>query len=329
MVLCSWGDDVRTLDRTSRLTICARGSVSIALVAMALAACGGGRSGVTRPLEDASSPSVAPSVAAGVGGAAGTTAGGSSPESPRGDGGAGGTAAPSSDPVLFVNGQSNATTREFPEASVYDGPDLLTWTGVDWGAAQAGIAGHVGQGVGVLAGRAMRGIVGGAEVAGRVDNHGWPGQALSYFLPDSLEVAMVAGDVDPLGRNNYRLARDSWTASGVEPTVLLWVQGEANGGDSAEDYGANLESLLAAWWRDYPKLEHIVIVQTAEGACGAKTSGVRTAQASAAAKDPRIRLVFVDDLTNDPTHSNGCHYTLAGYECLADRVVLALGLLAL
>ncbi|MBM4373483.1 MAG: hypothetical protein FJ095_00245 [Deltaproteobacteria bacterium] len=243
--------------------------------------------------------------------------------------GAGGAESGPSDSVLFVNGQSNATTFEFPEAGIYDSADLLTWEGEGWVTAKVGLPGHVGAGVGALAGRTMRGILGSSEVPGRVDNHGWPGQALSYFLPASSDVAMVAGDVDSSGRNNYRLARDSWTASGAEPTVVLWAQGEADGEASAAEYGASLETLVAAWWHDYPKLERIVIVQTAEGACGRRTDGVRAAQATVAAVDPRVRLVLVDDLTRDPAYHDGCHYTLAGYERLADRAVLALGLLTL
>jgi len=231
---------------------------------------------------------------------------------------------PTAMPVLFVNGQSNATALELPEATIYNGRDLLTWSHDGWVPARAERAGHRPLGIGAWAGRVMRSLLlAGGEVA-RVDNFGWPGKSIAYFLPNSTSVALIEGDYDPAMRNQYRVARDTWTASGVEPTLLVWSQGEADADTSSMLHFNELSSLLAAWWLDYPKLERVLLIKTAANACGRDTSGVRAAQELVAARDPRVVLVNVDDLTKVAEYHTGCHYTLAGYERIADHVLVHL-----
>lgn len=296
------------------------GWLAASLACLGALGCGGGRSGVSivEPEDGGGGAASVPVRDARRSSAVAVTVGGTGSPSEFDDA-----------PVLFVHGQSNATALEFPAASVYNGPDLLTWEAGAWVPARSELAGHMPGGVGVLAGRLMRALLGESLAVGRIDNHGWPGKALAYFLPESSDVALVNGDYDPDGRNIYRVARDTWTASGIEPTLLLWSQGEADADVPATVYAHELRTLIDAWWRDYPRLTRIVIVQTAAGACGRNTAGVRAAQSAAVASDPRVRLVVVDDFTGDPAYHTGCHYTLAGYERIADWVALSLELAAL
>lgn len=224
-------------------------------------------------------------------------------------------------PVLYVNGQSNATVGKQPAASVYNGDDLLTWSGGTWVPARADQGVEEALGIGAWAGRVMRTSLSSVGGVGRADNFGHPGAPIAYFLPQSTDIALAVGVYDVAKRNNYKLARDTWTASGVEPTVLAWAQGEADGGASKDQHFSALSTLVDAWWEDYPKLERVLLIKTAEGACGADVTGVRAAEMAQAAADARVVLIDLDDLTKEPAYHNGCHYTLAGYEQLADRIL--------
>lgn len=229
---------------------------------------------------------------------------------------------PRSAPVLFVNGQSNATGLDMPEASLYSSPSILSRDASGWVPARAELAGYRPAGIGAWAGRVMRTRISESGGIGYVDNLGWPSAPIAYFLPDSPDAGGLHGEPDPDRRNNYRIARDTWTESGVEPTVIAWSQGEADIGTSEEDYASALAALTAAWIRDYPALERIVVIRTAEKACGVDTSAVRAAQKAVVEReDFPIDLVDVDDLTGDPSVHTGCHYTLAGYDRIADRVL--------
>lgn len=226
---------------------------------------------------------------------------------------------------LFVNGQSNATGLDMPEASLYDSPHTLTRDETGWVPARAGLSGWRAAGIGAWAGRVMSVRGAAPDAPSYVDNVGWPGKSIAYFLPDSDEVGGLHGRKDPAMRNNYRIARDTWTEAGVEPTVLAWSQGESDFAMTPSEYEEALSSLLVAWRQDYPALERIVIIRTAEKACGADTTSVRAAQSAVVeAAGPQVVLVDVDDLTGDPSHHTGCHYTFSGYERLADRVLDAL-----
>jgi len=224
-------------------------------------------------------------------------------------------------PVIYVSGQSNATGGWWPLAGVYNSQNILTWDQTDekWKIAKAELGGEYEFGIGSWAGRLSRKLLDLSIVSSptiRIKNHGWPGMNLSYFLPNSNEPSKR----NP-SKNDYAQAKNSWTTSGYEPNVICWAQGEAAALTSKETYYAGLKSLVDAWQIDYPKLEIIVMVKTAEGACGVNTNKVREVQEQISKEYSEISLINLDDLTKNATYHDGCHYTLEGYEIMADRIL--------
>jgi len=224
-------------------------------------------------------------------------------------------------PVIYVSGQSNATGGWWPPASVYNSQNILTWDPKDekWKIAKAEFGGDYTFGIGPWAGRLSHKLLDLSIVSSptiRIKNHGWPGMSLSYFLPNSNEPSKR----NP-SKNDYTQAKISWTASGYEPNVICWAQGEADASTSQATYYTGLKSLVDAWQIDYPKLEIIVMVKTAEGACGPNTNTVREVQEQISKEYPEISLINLDDLTKNATYHDGCHYTLEGYEIMADRIL--------
>jgi len=224
-------------------------------------------------------------------------------------------------PVIYVSGQSNATGGWWPPASVYNSQNILTWDPKDekWKIAKAELGGDYTFGIGPWAGRLSHKLLDLSIVSSptiRIKNHGWPGMSLSYFLPDSNEPSKR----NPT-KNDYTQAKNSWTASGYEPNVICWAQGENDAATPKATYYTGLKSLVDAWQIDYPKLEIIVMVKTAEGACGANTNKVREVQEQVSKEYSEISVINLDDLTKNATYHDGCHYTLEGYEIMADRIL--------
>jgi len=224
-------------------------------------------------------------------------------------------------PVIYVSGQSNATGGWLPLAGVYNSQNILTWDQTDekWKIAKAELGGEYEFGIGSWAGRLSRKLLDLSIVSSptiRIKNHGWPGMNLNYFLPNSNEPSKR----NP-SKNDYTEAKNSWTMSGYEPNVICWAQGEADALTSKEAYYAGLKSLVDAWQIDYPKLEIIVMVKTAADACGANTNKVREVQEQISKEYSEISLINLDDLTKNVTYHDGCHYTLEGYEIMADRIL--------
>ena len=185
--------------------------------------------------------------------------------------------------------------------------------------AKAELGGEYYFGMGPWAGRLSRKLLDMSIVSSttlKIKNHGWPAMSLSYFLPDSKEPSKRNAAL-----NDYIQARTSWTKSGSEPNVICWSQGEQDAGTPKDTYYKGLKSLVDAWHVDYPKVEVIIMVKTAEGACSGNSNKVREVQEQIAQEYPEISLVNLDDLTKNPKYHDGCHYTLEGYEIMADRIL--------
>ena len=224
-------------------------------------------------------------------------------------------------PVIYVSGQSNATGGWFPAAGVYNSQYITTWDPTDekWKIAKAELGGDYYFGMGSWAGRLSRKLLDMSIVSSstlKIKNHGWPGMSLSYFLPDSKEPSKRNAAL-----NDYTQARTSWTKSDYEPNVICWAQGEQYALTPKDTYYTGLKSLIDAWHVDYPKVEVIVMVKTAEGACNGNTNSVREVQEQISQEYPEISLINLDDLTKNPKYHDGCHYTLEGYEIMADRIL--------
>ncbi len=236
----------------------------------------------------------------------------------------------------MIDGQSNAAVA-LPPSIQYVSVDLLTWDGKAWVQGYPHVVAYEPQGLGSMGGHVTRSLMQGDGI-GRAINTAEGGQEIGHFLPSSSEVAFIYDTTpDPHGRNNYELTRDFWTDSGIEPRVICWSQGESDPGRTQEDQQADLEALIGAWWTDYPELERIVIVQTAQaspqpGVCTLSSEGVRAAEQAVAKRTNGVFLVTVDDLTvlpasgsyDDSPTFDGCHYKFPGYEAIAERILAAL-----
>ena len=224
-------------------------------------------------------------------------------------------------PVIYVSGQSNATGGWYPPAGVYNTQNVTTWDHTDekWKMAKAELGGDYSFGIGSWAGRLSSKLLDLSVVTSKtlkIKNHGWPGKSLSYFLPDSQEPSKRNA-----AQNDYNQARTSWTKSGSEPNIICWAQGEQDTLTPKDTYYKTLKSLVDAWHVDYHEVEVIIMVKTAEGACNGNTINVREVQEQIAQEYPDISLINLDDLTKNPKFHDGCHYTLEGYEILADRIL--------
>ena len=94
--------------------------------------------------------------------------------------------------------------------------------------------------------------------------------------------------------------------------VMFWYQGEANGGPSAQNYGAQFDRLIEDWHKDYPALEKVYLMQVRQG-CGTDAdSALFEAQRQIAERHPEVQLMSTTAL---PAH-DGCHFYTVGYKAL-------------
>jgi hypothetical protein len=212
--------------------------------------------------------------------------------------------------ALVVHGQSNAVADQGITLHIgVEGTDLLSWSG----AALVPADGDDGQGnehwIGAL----------GAHI-GR--------QLVDYTVLDQCYVfSKAAGGMEiswfePGGSVNYQTLKDHVAASGVDPTCLVWVQGESDAlnGTSQSAYEASFDNLRSAWMADWPLLKMILVVQTSDPAAAADASAVRAAQASRSVVHRNVHLVETDHLTSRSEFYDGTHYTYLGYRALAAEV---------
>lgn len=95
--------------------------------------------------------------------------------------------------------------------------------------------------------------------------------------------------------------------------AMFWYQGEANGGASAANYGAQFDRLIADWHKDYPALEKVYVVQVRQG-CGVDgNSEIYEQQRQIGLRHPEVQMMSATAL---PAH-DGCHYFHGGYRTLA------------
>lgn len=161
----------------------------------------------------------------------------------------------------------------------------------------------------------------------------YTGQGIDYFLPSSLVKAFYSPGYVPAQDptyNNYNLMKSMVTTAALTTPIelIVFIQGEANSGETQANYYSKLKTLVTAWVADYPKA-HIIIVKTLGSAAG--YAGVQAAQAQLASENPHVHLVDNQDLYSDLGtawygSSNGAsHYTnYIGYEVCANRIFATL-----
>ena len=95
--------------------------------------------------------------------------------------------------------------------------------------------------------------------------------------------------------------------------AMFWYQGEANGGPSAANYGAQFDRLIEDWHKDFPALEKVYLMQVRQG-CGVDgQSDIYEVQRQIAQRRPEVRLMSTTALQ---AH-DGCHFYTGGYRTLA------------
>ncbi|MFZ1572511.1 MAG: sialate O-acetylesterase, partial [Candidatus Kapaibacterium sp.] len=122
-------------------------------------------------------------------------------------------------------------------------------------------------------------------------------------------------DLNPLDPTNiYNSINYRVEKSGLRKFVkaIFWYQGESN---SSTGYYLGMKALYQDWQVDYSSLKKIYIMQIHHG-CSSDGSAVREVQRTIKDSLPNIEVLSPHGV---PFH-DGCHYALAGYIILADRI---------
>jgi hypothetical protein len=212
--------------------------------------------------------------------------------------------------ALVVHGQSNAVADQGIVLHVgVEGPDLLSWDG----SALVAADGDDGQGnehwIGALGAHIGRQLIDYTVIDEcYVFNKAAGGMEISWF--------------EPGGSVNYQTLKDHVAASGIEPTCMVWVQGESDAvnGTTQAAYEASFDNLRAAWMSDWPQLRMIFVVQTSNPAAGADASAVRAAQLNLSLRHHNVHLIETDHITSILELYDGTHYTYLGYRTLGALV---------
>jgi len=92
---------------------------------------------------------------------------------------------------------------------------------------------------------------------------------------------------------------------------IFWYQGESNTGNL---YFENFKALYEDWKLDYPNVEQVYVVQIHHGCGTGDNAPVREIQRQLPKNFPNIKIMSTNGL---PGH-DGCHYTVNGYNRLAE-----------
>lgn len=252
---------------------------------------------------------------------------------------------------IVWNGQSNMSARPagslgYSPITAFRNPSITAWSDVTNSFVEAvdGEAntraafgaygdGSEGPGLGQVGQRVAYAI---QQQSGQTIRNfalAYTGQGIDYFLPSSLTHAYYSPGYVPLQNptyNNYDLLLTMVDAAALTTPIelIVFIQGEANSGETQANYYAKIKELVTAWVADYPQA-HVVIVKTLGSS--AAYAGVQAAQAQIADENPHVHLVDNQDMYSDLGSawygsSNGAsHYTnYIGYEVCADRIFATL-----
>ncbi len=109
----------------------------------------------------------------------------------------------------------------------------------------------------------------------------------------------------------YRVKKSAFNS---KAKAMFWYQGESN---TVTNYAQNFRKLYSDWFKDYPSLQKIYVVQIRPGCAGfAGHDQLREVQRRLQDSLPKLEVMAAVAL---PGH-DGCHYTAIGYSVLADNM---------
>ncbi len=148
-------------------------------------------------------------------------------------------------------------------------------------------------------------------VPSAIINMGVGGSTIEQNLPDK-DHPLDPGTI--YGSGLYRIRK-----AGLQQAVtsVIWLQGESNQRRGYHTYQENFHTLLQAWKRDFPNLQHIYMSQINTGCGESETASLlREEQRQIAMKYPELKMISNVDL---PLRPDDCHYTREVHDTLWNR----------
>lgn len=231
---------------------------------------------------------------------------------------------------IICNGQSNAAagspgTVGYSAMTALLGSDIQGWSDLSGGfvsmvdgaanmrAATGGV--NPGPGGGQVLTRIARRVADATGGIVKTFAAAYTSQGIAYFLPNSATNAFYTNGAQA-SVNNYTLVKNAVIASGRSPKLIIWIQGEANEGETQAAYFASLSTLIDNWIIDYPEAKILIYLTIGSSGVG----GIQAAQRQAAATYPNVMLVDNSDLDGKSAYYAWPHYeSYAGYQLAADR----------
>lgn len=211
---------------------------------------------------------------------------------------------------ILAMGQSNimAVPTRFTETPPADleGPDVFVSNGTHAVVADVDSGADSPPGIGVLLGRLARQIIDtGRYKRVRFACGIQSGASITTFIP---------------GQTNYVNMKARAEAISLQPKRFVYDQGEEDYGMDQSTYEGHLTNILDTAHTDWSTLRQVILVRTADGACGNDTSTVRAAQTAVANGRTDTKLVDIDDIWADHEGSDGCHFYIEGYDDIGLRI---------
>lgn len=106
--------------------------------------------------------------------------------------------------------------------------------------------------------------------------------------------------------------------------AIIWYQGEADGAlaaDTAKKYIHKFTQLYNAFKKDYPKLEHITVVQINTGCGGVNNGIIANQQRQLQGRWPDVSVITTVGSEWQERTPDECHFTAYGYSQLANKIL--------
>ncbi|MCC7464718.1 MAG: T9SS type A sorting domain-containing protein [Saprospiraceae bacterium] len=218
--------------------------------------------------------------------------------------------------VIAIQGQSNAQAVAYNgDANIWQSPfircfgnsDPNNYTDTQWYMAEGNgyfTPGSIGQ----WALRMAYELQWFFQIPIAVINGADPGKPIEFFQRND---ALPADPATNYGRFLQRLQN-----SGLDGHIraMIYYQGESDG-DRALIHKTLFEALHEDWRTDYPSIEAFYVVQVREG-CGAPSLQLRQYQKEFSQYLPNTHAVTANGITGH----DGCHYAVAGYTQLGEKL---------
>ncbi len=210
--------------------------------------------------------------------------------------------------VFIITGQSNSifggTTETDPFCRTFGKNYSTAVKDTLWSVASAGGNGG-GPNIGAWGMRLAKLLIQKYKVPICIMNGGVGGTSIQQHQRDDIQPEKP---VNIYGSLLYRMQKSKLANS---TKGIFWYQGESNTGNL---YFENFSAIYQDWRIDYPNVEYVYVVQIHHGCGTGDNSSVREIQRQLPKTFSNIRIMSTNGL---PGH-DGCHYTVAGYNQLAE-----------